>query len=136
MEKKVANILLGETEMGDSFDIKWGIFTFHLDIKPITAKQIIAISGEISLLKDYDKDAIMFPTLMENSADLKHIANIIAIATGTKWKRFVARAILNLDLKDINTLFNIVYKQSNPAPFFFITELAKGRLNLLEKKKE
>lgn len=77
----------------------------------------------------------MFSALMTNSSDLVHIANVITIATGTRWKRIVARAVLRLDLKDINTLFKIVYKQSDPSPFF-LTYLQIGKINILKKKEE
>ena len=136
MEKSVSHILLRQHGSADCFTLRFGWFSFRLKIKPITASQLIAISGEISQLNVIDKDKEMFPMLMENSSDLIHISNAIAIATGTRWKRIIARAILKLDLKDIQTLFNIVHKQSDPSPFFFISILAKGRMNLLEKKKE
>jgi len=136
MKKEVSNIILQQHGPGDCFTLKWGWFTFHLSIKPITARQLIGISGELSQLKDIDKEREMFPMLMDNSSDLVHISNAIAIATGAKWRRVIARAILKLDLKDIQTLFNLVHKQSDPSPFFFIIILAKGSMNLLEKKKE
>jgi len=136
MQKAASNIILRQHGSGDGFDLKWGWFTFHLKIKALSARQLIAISGELSQLKDINKDGEMFPVLMDNSSDLIHISNAIAIATGTKWRRVVARAILKLDLENIQTLFKIVHKQSDPSPFFFITLLARGSMNLLEKKKE
>jgi len=136
MKKEASNIILHQHGAADCFTLKWGWFTFHLKIKPISARQLIDISGELSQLNVIDKDREMFPMLMENSSDLAHISKAIAIATGTRWKKVVARAILKLDLKDIQTLFNLVHKQSDPSPFFFIIILAKGSMNLLEKKKE
>ena len=136
MEKGASNIILRQHGSSDCFDLKWGWITFHLKIKPITARQLIDISGELSQLNVIDKEREMFPMLLDNSTDLIHISNAIAIATGTRWRKAVARAILKLDLKDIQTLFNLVHKQSDPSPFFFIIILAKGSMNLLEKKKE
>jgi hypothetical protein len=136
MEKQAANILLGRSGEADRFDLKWGFITFHLQIKPLTARQVIDISGELSSIGDYDSDMEMFPVLMQNSNDLTAISMAIAIATGTKHKRAVAKAIRNLPLEDIKRLFQIVYKQTDPTPFFFITVLAKGRMNLMEKRKE
>ena len=135
MEKKVSNVLLGIADSEDRFTLKYGWFRFRLKIKPITAKQLIAISSEVAQIKEIDQEQEMFSALMANSHDLIHISNIIAIATGTKWRRVVAHAILKLDLKDINTLFNIVLKQSDPSPFF-LTFLQIGKLNILKKKEE
>ncbi len=134
MEQKVSNVILGIAGTEDRFTLKYGLFRFQLRIKPITARQLIAISGEVAQIKEVKEDQEMFPALMTGSPDLVHIANIIAIATGTKWRRIVARGILNLDLKDINTLFSIVHKQSDPSPFFFTIILAKGGMNLLKKQ--
>jgi len=135
MGKSVSNILLRQHGSADCFRLKWGWISFRLKIKPITASQLIEISGEISQLNVIDKDKEMFPMLMENSSDLVHISNAIAIATGTRWKRIVAHAILKLDLKDIQTLFNIVHKQSDPTPFFLIC-LQAGKLNLMKEREQ
>ena len=136
MQLQTANIILGLSGPGDRFTLKWGWFKFRLKIKPITARQLIAISKEVSKIKSIDESKDMFPALMEGSPDLVYISNAIAIATGTKWKKIVSRAVLKLDLKDIHTLFNIVHKQSDPSPFFFTIILAKGRMNLLKAKQE
>jgi len=134
MERKVSNVILGIAGSEDRFTLKYGLFRFRLKIKPITTRQLIAISAEVAQIKDVKEDQEMFPALMAGSPDLIHIANIITIATGTKWRRIVKRAILNLSLSDINTLFKIVHKQSDPSPFFFTIILAKGRMNLLKKQ--
>ena len=133
MEKKVSNILLGIAGSEDRFTLKFGWFSFRLKIKPISARQLIAISGEVSQIKDIDKEQEMFPALMEGITDIRYIARVITIATGTRYKKIVTRAILKLPLKDIQTLFAIVQKQSDPSPFFFTIILAKGRMNLLKK---
>lgn len=135
MERKISNVLLGIADSEDRFTLKHGWFRFRLKIRPITARQLIAISAEISQIKMISEDQEMFSALMTNSSDLVHIANVITIATGTRWKRIVARAVLRLDLKDINTLFKIVYKQSDPSPFF-LTYLQIGKINILKKKEE
>ena len=135
MERKTSNILLGIADSEDRFTLKYGWFRFRLKIKPITARQLIAISAEVVQIKDINQEQEMFSALMVGSSDLIHISNIITIATGTRWRRIVARAILNLDLKDINTLFGIVIKQADPSPFF-LTCLQIGKLNILKKKEE
>jgi len=135
MEKRASNIILQQHGSADCFTLKWGWFAFHLKIKPITARQLIDISGELGQLKEIDKEREMFPMLMDNSSDLVHISNAIAIATGARWRKVVAHAILKLDLKDIQTLFNLVHKQSDPSPFFLIC-LQAGKLNLLKKKEQ
>jgi hypothetical protein len=132
MQENASNIILGIAGPSDGFTIKYGIFRFKLKIKPLTAKQLIEISKEVSKISPIDetKDGT-FPALMAGVNDIKYIASVIAIATGTKWRRLVARAILNLDLKDIKALFSIVHKQSDPSPYFFFIILARGRMNLL-----
>ena len=134
MEKKTSNILLGIAGSEDRFTLKYGWFKFRLKIKPITARQLIAISGEVSQIKDINEDQEMFPALMGGVTDIQYIAKVIAIATGTRFRRIITRAILKLPLKDIQTLFAIVQKQSDPSPFFFTIILAKGRMNLLKKQ--
>lgn len=136
MQQKAANIILGKAGPSDGFTLKYGLFTFKLKIKPLTAKQLIEISGEVSKLSSIDESKEMFPALMSGVTDTRYIARIIAIATGTRFKRIVTRGILKLDLKDIHTLFSIVHKQSDPSPFFFTIILAKGRMNLLKAKPE
>ncbi len=135
MERKISNILLGVAGSEDRFTLRYGWLRFRLKIKPITAGQLIAISSEVAQIKDIDKEQEMFPALMTGSPDLIYISNIIAIATGTRWRRIVARAVLKLPLKDIQTLFAIVIKQSDPSPFF-LTCLQIGKLNILKKKGE
>ncbi len=136
MQESAANIILGLAGPGDRFTLKYGIFRFRLKIKPLSAKQLIAISKEVSQIGKLDETKEMFPGLMENINDARHLSRAIAIATGTRWKRIVARAVLKLPLNDIKTLFKIVHKQSDPEPFFFTIILAKGRLNLLKQPEQ
>lgn len=116
--------------------MKYGPFVFRLKIKPLTAKQLIEISRETAKLGDINEKSEMFPALMEGTNNIRHIAKIIAIATATRHKIIVTKAILRLPLKDIETLFKIVHKQSDPTPYFFFMVLAKGRMNLLKPKQE
>ena len=135
MEKSVSNILLGVAGPSDRFTLKFGWFKFKLKIKPLTVRQLIAISGELSKIKPVEKDMDMFPALMGGISDARFIARVITIATGTRFKRIVARAITNLDLKDIHTLFSIVVKQSDPSPFF-LTCLLIGKVNLMKEPEQ
>ena len=109
MEEQVSNIILGESGPSDRFVLKYGIFKFRLGIKPLTAEMMIRVSREISKISEVNKNEEMFSAFMRGAPDLVHISNIIAIATGTRFKKIVARAILRLDMKDIRTLFNIVH---------------------------
>jgi hypothetical protein len=136
MQQQAANIILGESGQAFRFTLHYGIFKLKMQIKPITAGQMIAISREVSKLGNINPEQEMFPALMDGATDLRHIAAIIAIATGTRFRRITQRAILRLPLKDIETLFKMVHTQSDPQPFFFITVLAKGRMSLLNPKKE
>ena len=132
MQERAGNIILGLAGPSDGFTLKYGWLRFRLEIKPLTAKQLIEISKEVSKLGTIDENSDMFPALMEGANDLRLIARIIAIATGTRHKRIVTRAILRLPLKVIETLFKIVHKQSDPTPYFFFMVLAKGRMTLLK----
>lgn len=133
MERKISNIILGIVGSEDRFTLSYGWVKFRLAIKPITARQLIEISAEVAQVRDVDKEKEMFPALMANITDVRHIARMIAIATGTRYKRIVTRAILKLPLKDIQTLAAIVQKQSDPSPFF-LTCLQIGKLNILKEK--
>ena len=136
MQEKASNIILGRTGPSDRFTLRFGWFKFRLGIKPLSAKQLIEISREVSKISSIDEKKDMFPALMEGVTDTRYIARIIAIATATRYRRIVTRAVMKLPLSDIQTLFKIVHKQSDPTPFFFITILAKGRMNLLEPKEQ
>lgn len=133
MQEQVANVILGKAGPGDSFTIKYGWFKFNLEIKPLTARQVIGVGAELSKLKDINPEDEKFPALIENSSDLNHISRAISIATGTRLKRIVTRAILKLPLKDIYTLLMIVKKQTECDLFFYTIILAKG-LNKLKPK--
>jgi hypothetical protein len=136
MQEHSANIILGEPGETFRFTLHYGLIKLKMQIKPITAGQMIAISKEISKIGSFDAEKEMFPALMENVEDLRHIAAAITIATGARFPGIVRRAIMDLPLKDIETLFKMVHKQADPQPFFFTMVLAKGRMNILSPKKE
>jgi hypothetical protein len=135
MQEQVANVILGIAGPSDCFTIRYGWFRFKLKIKPLTARQIIEISGQLSKIKDINTETDMFPGVIEGSPDLLHICKAITIATGTKFRRLVTRAVLDLPLKDIETLLKIVKKQTDCELFFYTIILAKG-LNKLKLKEE
>ena len=134
MQEKASNIILGKADPGDCFAIKYGWFKFNLEIKPLTARQVIEVAGQLSHLKEVDTKADMFAGLLEGSSDLNYIAKAIAIATGTKYRGIVTRAVLRLPLKDIAVLMAIIKKQSDPEVFFYTIMLAKGFKNILTPK--
>lgn len=134
MEQAISNILLGQPGPQDRFTIRYGWFRFRLSIKPLTAQQMIRISGEWSKIKDIDKSKDMFPALMESVSDIRHIARVIAISTGTRFPRLIARSILKLPLKDIQKLFAVVRKQCDPEVFFYIIISAKGIIRSITKQ--
>lgn len=136
MEREISNIILGVEGPQDHFVLKFGWFKFKLSIKPITARQLIDISGEIGQIKAIDQEKEMFPGMIERAEDLEHIANSIAIATSTKFRNIVAKGVLKLDLKDILTLFKIVRKQSDPEVFFYTLILAKGMIRTIVKQEQ
>lgn len=134
MDQAISNILLGQAGPEDRFTIRYGWFRFYLSIKPLSARQMIRISGEWSKIKDIDKNKDMFPALMEGISDIKYIARVIAISTGTKFIKIITRAILRLPLKDIQKLFAIVRKQCDPEVFFYIIISAKGITKSITKQ--
>lgn len=138
MNEKVsaANVLLGIAGHADRFTLKYGWLTFHLKIKPLTVRQLIKISKEISNINDTykDKDSF-FQALMEYAPDSRYICRAIAISTGTPFIRIVSHAVSKLKLKDVKTLFNIVIKQSDAEVFFYTMALAK-KMNVMKEKQE
>jgi hypothetical protein len=78
----------------------------------------------------------MFPALTAGATDLNYIARVITISTGTWFKKIVTKAILELPLTDIETLFAIVKKQTDMERFFFIIVSAKGLPNLTKRQEE
>ena len=134
--EEVSNVILGIAGKADRFKLKFGWFTFHLRIKPLSAKQIIEISDQLSCLRDVsDGDGTMFQAEMKCASGLRHIAKAIAIATDTRCRFFVTRAILNLPLAHIETLKDIVKKQCDVHRFFFIWMDLK-EMNPIKKKQE
>ena len=136
MEDEVKNVILGIAGKRDRFTIKYLGINWRLSIKPLTAKMLIEISAEMSHIKQVDSSKEMFPNLMDGAKGLRHFAKIIAIATGTKYRRIVTRSILKLPLKDIQTLVNIVVKQSDMEVFFCILISLKGIQSLTKATPE
>lgn len=136
MERQVANIILGQSDPADCFRLKWGWFTFKLKIKPISTRQLIRISGEISQIRDFeDENMTYFQALMQHAKDAEFINRAIAIATGTRFVRIVTHAISKLPNKDQHTLFKILIKNSDAEVFFWNMALAR-KINILKKKQE
>jgi hypothetical protein len=136
MERRAANIILGQDGTGDRFILKYGWFKFRLSIKPISTRRLIKISREICQIRDFEDENISyFQALMQHAKDAEYISRAIAIATGTPFVRIVARAISRLPNKDQNTLFKIVIKNSDSEVFFYTMALAR-KMNILKKKQE
>jgi hypothetical protein len=136
MEREISNIILGVNGTQDRFTLKFGWFKFRLSIKPITARQLIDISGEVAQIRDINQDQELFPALMDSITDIRYIARVVAIATGTRYRKIVTRAVLKLPLKDIQTLFAIVKKQCDAERFFFTIVSAKGLTRTIVKQAE
>ena len=136
MEERAANILLGISGPGTGFTIRWCGIRFRLKIKLISTERLIKISREISKIGDINEDdGTMFQALMKHAADSKHICRAIAIATGTKFEKIVAHAILKLPLRDVQTLFHLVVSQSDPERFFF-TIISARKTSLMKVKQD
>jgi hypothetical protein len=134
MEDEVKNVILGLAGEKDQFTIKYLGINWKLAIKPLSAKQLIQIGGEICKLTDIeDETETMFQALMKHANGLRFICRSIAIATGSRFQKIVTNAIMDLQLEDIQTLFSLVIKQSSAEHFFFIVASARS-LNLMKKK--
>jgi len=132
-EAEAANLILGEAGEGDKFTLKYGLLKFRLSIRPLTARGVIRVSREVCRIDgEFDMEATMFPQMTTQAEGIRYVCRSIAIATGTRFVRIVTRAISDLPLKDIFTLWNIVVKQSDPSSFFFIIISAKG-MNMMKK---
>lgn len=136
MEEEVKNVLLGQSGKRDQFTIKYLCFNRKLSIKPLTAKMLIEISAEMSNINQVNDSKEMFPALMDGAPNLYHIAKIISIATGTRYRKIVTRSILRLPLKDIQTLVNIVVKQTDMTVFFYTIISLKGIQSLTKATPE
>lgn len=126
MEDEVRNVILGQAGERDKFTIKYLGINWKLSIKPLTAKMLIEISAEMSHVSQVDDSKEMFPTMMDGAPSLRHLAKIISIATGTRYRKIVTRTILRLPLKDIQTLIGIVVKQTDMTVFFYTIISLKG----------
>ena len=132
-EAEAANVILGEAGSGDKFSLKYGILKFRLSIRPVTARDMIRISREVSQITgELNTTDAIFPQMLEQAEGLNYICRSIAIATGTPFVGLVSRAISKLSVTNILRLWNIVVKQSDPSSFFFIIISARG-LNKMKK---
>ena len=136
MEDGVKNVILGIAGEKDQFTIKYFGVNWKLAIKPLTAKMLIEISAEMSHVQQVNDSKEMFPALMDGAPDLLHLARIISIATGTRYRKIVTRAILRLPLKDVQTLINIVVKQTDMTVFFYTIISLKGIQSLTKATPE
>lgn len=136
MEDEVKNVILGIAGEKDQFTIKYLGIKWKLSIKPLSAKMLIEISAKMSHVNQIDDTKEMFPALMTGAPDLLHLARIIAIATGTKYRKIVTNAILRLPLKDIQTLISIVVKQTDLTVFFYTIISLKGIQSLTKATPE
>lgn len=133
MERKLANVILNRYGVEDRFDLRILGIKFHFGIKPISGRNIIRISYEISCMSEItDETQMVFHALIEHSGNIKNICNSIAIATNSPFKTFVSYLISRLSLENIETLWNIVLKQSNPS-FFLSTMVSAKSMNLMKK---
>jgi hypothetical protein len=133
--EEISRVILGIPGHSDRFTLRWGWLRFRLDIKPLTTRMLIKISGELSNVRQIDENREMFPLFIENAKDIQYFVNSIAIATGSPYQRIVRSAIRKLPLSDIQTLFAIVQKQCDMERFFFLCISARG-LNVIKTQKE
>jgi hypothetical protein len=139
MKEEVAGVILGgKVAKAESFEVRWGILKLNLKIRLQTVAQVIEIAGEVGQIRDIDENdqRSMYPVFVERITDVKKVVNAIVIATGTRFRWLVRKMLLGLPLKDIDTLWAIVQRQSDIQRFFFIIISAKGQMNLLKPRTE
>jgi len=136
MTKEAADILLGKPGRGDGFTIRYGLLRLHLVIRPLTARQIIEISREVCNIPSVSTDNGLFPEELTQAESLDYICSSIAIATGTRWRGLVTKAIRKLPLSEIASLWGLVIKASDPKVFFSLLVLTKGINKITTPKAE
>lgn len=132
MERQASEILLGRSGRGDRFSIRWHGIKLRLEIKAITALQMIKISRELTGIENIDQVGTPFSEHLRTSNNLIPICRAIAIATGTRFVNIVSRAILGLPNEDICKLWKMVIKWGDPDSFFFIM-VSSGKMNKVKK---
>jgi len=135
-EERLAKLVLNKTSPEDCFDIEYKGKTFKLGIRPLSGTRIIEVSEQICKCKPIEEEGqSIFHVLMANSSDLRHICKAIAIATETKDIKKVTKAILDLEVQQIELLWKILEKNSDAGFFLSIMKSARN-LNLTKKKAE
>lgn len=136
MEKKLSKLILGKVTEKDCFTIKhWGI-SFNLSIKPVSCEKIIEISGVLSNVKEIkDEGQSAFVAMMDNSENVKYFCKVLAISTGYFFTFFIYKLLMKLSTEEIQTLWSIYLKNSDPTFFLTITQ-SVGKMNLLKPKEE
>lgn len=127
-----AKLLLGVTDSGDVFYVRFLFLNIKLSIPYQSANQIVKISRQVAKMVEPNVDGDMFSEMMRTADNLKYKCRAIAIATGSKIP-FLSYLIGRGENKDIYTLLKIVESKSDPESFFLSTKLAKG-LNKLKLK--
>lgn len=135
-EERLAKLILNKTSAEDCFDIEHKGKTLKLGVRPLSGRRLVEVSEQLSKCSNLeDNGQSVFHALMENASNLKYVCKAIAIATEAKNLKKTTEAIYNLELSQIETLWNIVVKNSDASFFFSIMNSAKN-LNLMKKKKE
>jgi len=134
MEEKLAKVVFGKAVDGDRFWIKYFGIKIPLSIKPLSPNKLIAMSAYLSRIGDIkDEGQSQFHAVIENAFDLKYICKAIVIATGFPIKWIAYKAITNVSLEDVEKMFTIIQKNTDPSFFLNIMGSAR-RLNLMTKK--
>lgn len=144
MALEASNLVLGKAGKGFIFYVKWFVFTFKFQIRPLWPEQIIKIDNELLKMMEIDSSADANEEFTRKSKNYKNICNAIATAALFKWwkillfKRFVSRLIAKAEPENIQVLLDMVKKQKDPERFFFIMGSAIGfsQLRSLKSIKE
>ena len=136
IEAEAARLIVGKRTKGFKIMIRHGILRLRTQIHYVSAEKVIRMAEQISMINDYDPSAPVFPELMKNAEDIRHVSRAIAIATSFPAKWLITRAINALPYADIETLWNVVKERVRGDRFFFIMESAKSTLTQMKKKEE
>ena len=126
--------MLGKCGVEDKFDLTYLGVKFRLGIKPLSGTKIIKVSEQLCKLTDVsDEEQTTFQAMMQHAPNIRIFARCIAIATGNIFTSIITKAVQDLAMEDIATLWSILERQSSPA-FFLNTMVSAKNLNLMKKK--
>ena len=136
MQTKLASIVLGVVDDNDRFDVKYHGLTFKLGIKALCPNDIIRIGKAFAKCKEIkDGEQSYLQGMIETSENWSIICKSIAISTGHPFTWLITRIISRLPIKDVNTLWDAVLRNTD-AEIFFSIIISVKKMNFMKAKEE